>query len=33
MAKYFVVIVVSIPESMPAARGMVGEHGKSDTKL
>jgi hypothetical protein len=33
MAKYSVEIVVSIPEPVLTTGGMVGELGKSDTKL
>jgi hypothetical protein len=33
MAKYSVVITVSIPEPVPAAGGMVGESVQRDTKL
>jgi hypothetical protein len=33
MAKYYVVIIVSVPEPMPTAGDMVAKHGKSDTKL
>jgi hypothetical protein len=33
MAKYYVVIVVFVPELVPAVGGMAGEPGKYGTKV